>query len=414
MLYVFGLTKDTEVLMKFRLRPARLILIILFAILLALLSLYLLRPESKVNYITTPVAIRDLEKTVLADGTIEAQKLVSVGAQASGQIKTLPISLGDKVTKGQLLAEIDDLTQQNAFKDSQAALKNVQAQRAAKLAVLKNNQIGWQRQEMLMRKGVGAQADYDSAKATLDATQAEIAALDAQIIQAQIAVSTAQVNLGYTRILSPIDGTIVAIPVEEGQTVNAAQSTPTITKVANLKTMTIEAQISEADVIKVKPGMSVWFTILGDPDKRYQATLRAIEPAPESLSSDTSSTSSSSASSSSSSTSTTTAVYYNGLFDVDNPEETLRISMTAQVYILLDTVKNALVVPMTALHNDNGKTSVQVVDAKGDIQSRLVTTGISDNVFVQLTSGVNAGEQVIVSQQGGATVSRPGRPPMGF
>ncbi|OSN06976.1 efflux RND transporter periplasmic adaptor subunit [Lonsdalea iberica] len=399
--------------MKFRLRPARLILIILFAILLALLSLYLLRPESKVNYITTPVAIRDLEKTVLADGTIEAQKLVSVGAQASGQIKTLPISLGDKVTKGQLLAEIDDLTQQNAFKDSQAALKNVQAQRAAKLAVLKNNQIGWQRQEMLMRKGVGAQADYDSAKATLDATQAEIAALDAQIIQAQIAVSTAQVNLGYTRILSPIDGTIVAIPVEEGQTVNAAQSTPTITKVANLKTMTIEAQISEADVIKVKPGMSVWFTILGDPDKRYQATLRAIEPAPESLSSDTSSTSSS-ASSSSSSTSTTTAVYYNGLFDVDNPEETLRISMTAQVYILLDTVKNALVVPMTALHNDNGKTSVQVVDAKGDIQSRLVTTGISDNVFVQLTSGVNAGEQVIVSQQVGTTVSRPGRPPMGF
>lgn len=414
MLYVFGLTKDTEVLMKFRLRPIRLILIILFTILLALLSLYLLRPESKVNYITTPVAIRDLEKTVLADGTIEAQKLVSVGAQASGQIKTLPISLGDKVTKGQLLAEIDDLTQQNAFKDSQAALKNVQAQRAAKLAVLKNNQISWQRQKMLMQKGVGAQSDYDSAKATLDATQAEINALDAQIIQAQIAVSTAQVNLGYTRILSPIDGTIVAIPVEEGQTVNAAQSTPTITKVANLKTMTIEAQISEADVIKVKPGMSVWFTILGDPDKRYQATLRAIEPAPESLSSDTTATGSSSASSSSSSTSSTTAVYYNGLFDVDNPEEILRISMTAQVYILLDTVKNALVVPMTALHNDNGKTSVQVVGAKGDIQSRAVTTGISDNVFVQLTSGVNAGEQVIVSQQGGTTGSRPGRPPMGF
>ncbi|ACS86961.1 efflux RND transporter periplasmic adaptor subunit [Musicola paradisiaca] len=383
-------------------------------------AFFLFRPAPPVNYITTPIELRDLEQTVLADGTVNAKKLVSVGAQVSGQIKVLPVSLGDRVQKGQLLAEIDDLTQQNTLKDSEAALQNIQAQRIAKLATQRNNQLGWQRQQMLMQKGVGAQADYDSAKATLDTTQAEIAALDAQIIQAKIAVNTAQVNLGYTKIVSPIDGTIVALPVEQGQTVNAVQSAPTIAKVANLSTMTIEAKISEADVINVRPGMPVWFTILGNPHKRYQATLRAIEPAPESISSESSSSSSSSSSASSSgsgsSSSSSTAIYYNGLFDVENPDETLRISMTAQVYILLSSARQAAVVPVSALINRQGKTFVQVVTPQQRVEQREVVTGINDNAYIQILSGAKAGEQVIISQQSGSatTSSHPPAPPMGF
>ncbi|WP_192458925.1 efflux RND transporter periplasmic adaptor subunit [Musicola keenii] len=383
-------------------------------------AFFLFRPAPPVNYITTPIELRDLEQTVLADGTVNAKKLVSVGAQVSGQIKVLPVSLGDRVQKGQLLAEIDDLTQQNTLKDSEAALQNIQAQRIAKLATQRNNQLGWQRQQMLMQKGVGAQADYDSAKATLDTTQAEIAALDAQIIQAKIAVNTAQVNLGYTKIVSPIDGTIVALPVEQGQTVNAVQSAPTIAKVANLSTMTIEAKISEADVINVRPGMPVWFTILGNPHKRYQATLRAIEPAPESISSESSSSSSTSSSTSSSgsgsSSSSSTAIYYNGLFDVENPDETLRISMTAQVYILLSSARQVAVVPVSALINRQGKTFVQVVTPQQRVEQREVVTGISDNAYIQILSGAKAGEQVIISQQSGSatTSSQPPAPPMGF
>ncbi len=164
------------------------------------------------------------------------------------------------------MAEIDDLAQQNALKDAEEALKNVQAQRAAKIATQKNNQLTYQRQQQILAKGVGVRADFDSIKATLEATQAEISALDAQIAQAEIAVSTAKLNLGYTKISSPIAGTVVAIPVEEGQTVNAVQSAPTIIKVAQLDTMTVEAQISEADVVKVKTGMPVYFTILGEPE----------------------------------------------------------------------------------------------------------------------------------------------------
>ncbi|CAI1721712.1 Macrolide-specific efflux protein macA precursor [Serratia liquefaciens] len=343
---------------------------------------------------------------MLADGTIEAQKQVSVGAQVSGQIKALYVALGDKVHKGQRVAEIDDLTQQNALRDAEAALKNVQAQRASKMAALHNNQLVYQRQQAIVARGVGVRADLDSAQATLIATRADINALDAQIIQAQIAVNTAQVNLGYTKITSPIDGTIVALPVEEGQTVNAVQSAPTIVKVAQLATMTVEAQISEADVVKVKTGMPVYFTILGEPGKRYSTQLRAIEPAPDSINDETTSTSTSTSSSS-------TAIYYNGLFDVANPDGALRISMTAQVYIVLAKAENAVVIPATALEGD----WVQVVDKQGNIARRPVKVGINNNVDAQIISGVLAGEKVIVSQANATSQSparRMGPPPMGM
>ncbi|CAM4272601.1 HlyD family secretion protein [Yersinia intermedia] len=354
----------------------------------------LISPADKPAYIAAAAETRTLEQTVLADGTIKAQKQVTVGAQVSGQIKALHVTLGQQVEKGQLVAEIDDLTQQNALKDAEEALKNVLAQRAAKVATQKNNQLTYQRQQQILAKGLGVRADFDSAKATLESTQAEITALDAQIAQAEIAVNTAKLNLGYTKISSPITGTVVAIPVEEGQTVNAVQSAPTIIKVAQLDTMTIEAQISEADVVKVKAGMPVYFTILGEPEQRFSATLRAIEPAPDSINDETTTTTSSSSSSSTSST----AIYYNGLFDVANPNGALRISMTAQVYIVLNKAENAVVIPATALENVKGKYQVQVVSDNGSIRWREVAVGLNNNVDAQILSGLQAGEQVIVSQ----------------
>lgn len=356
----------------------------------------LISPADKPAYIAAAAETRTLEQTVLADGTIKAQKQVTVGAQVSGQIKALHVTLGQQVEKGQLVAEIDDLTQQNALKDAEEALKNVLAQRAAKVATQKNNQLTYQRQQQILAKGLGVRADFDSAKATLESTQAEITALDAQIAQAEIAVNTAKLNLGYTKISSPITGTVVAIPVEEGQTVNAVQSAPTIIKVAQLDTMTIEAQISEADVVKVKAGMPVYFTILGEPEQRFSATLRAIEPAPDSINDETTTTTTTSSSSSSSTSST--AIYYNGLFDVANPNGALRISMTAQVYIVLNKAENAVVIPATALENVKGKYQVQVVSDNGSIRWREVAVGLNNNVDAQILSGLQAREQVIVSQ----------------
>lgn len=371
-----------------------------FLILLALLIVgglikaFFFSSEPKPTYITVQAYKSDLEQTVLADGSIAALKMVNVGAQVSGQIKALHVSSGDKIIKGQLIAEIDDLPQQNSFKEAEASLKNIQAQKTSKIATMKNSQIAFDRQKSLIAKGVGIKADYDSAKAVLDANNADVEALDAQIVRAQIAVDTAKLNLGYTKISSPTDGVVVAVPVEEGQTVNAVQSAPTIIKVAQLDVMKIEAQISEADVTKVKSGMPVYFTILGEPNKRYTATLRKVEPAPSSIN-DTNTSSSSS---------TTNAIFYNGLLDVPNPDGKLRISMTAQVYIVLAEAKDAVTVPATALSGagQNGKQTIMVVDSKGNVTPRDVTVGINNNINAQIISGLEVGETVIVSSSGGA------------
>ena len=195
-------------------------------------------------------------------------------------------------------------------------------------------------------------------------------------------------------------GTIVAIPVEQGQTVNAVQSTPTMVKVARLDTMTVEAQISEADVIRVKAGLPSYFTVLGAPEQRYQARLRAIEPAPDTINDDTTCSSS-----------TSTVVYYHGLFEVENPEGALRIGMTAQVHIVLATERNALVIPAIALSGDR----VQVVDGAGQPQWRQVKVGLNNKVDAQILAGLAAGEAVVVSQLT-AQHQQSGRmgPPMGM
>src|SRR5450830_1698827 len=271
-------------------------------------------PPTAPAFITAPVARADIEDTVLANGTLKAFKQVSVGAQVSGQVKSLKVALGDTVHKGDLVAEIDSLTQQNTLRNNEAAL--TQAELALK------------RQQQMRASEASSQADLEAALATEKTSRASVEALRAQVDQAKVAVDTARVNLGYTRIVSPIDGQVVALVTEEGTTVNANQSTPTIIIVAKVDTMTVKASISEADVTTVKPGQRVYFTILGEPQKRYDATLRTIAPATDSISTSTTSSSSSS-SSSSTSTSSATAIYYNGLFDVPNPDNKLRISMTA-------------------------------------------------------------------------------------
>ena len=386
-------------------RRIRHVLIMVGLVALAALAWWWLKPEPKpTEYLTAPVVQKDLENTVLAAGKLEARRLVSVGAQASGRIEQLFVGLGDQVKTGQLIAQIDNLTQNNALQNAEAALANQQAQRLVRLAQLEQNRQSLNRQRALLKDQATSQAEYEAAEAAFKTAQAEITALDAQIRQAQLSVDTARLNVGYARVTAPMDGTVVAIVAEEGQTVNANQSAPTIIRLADLKTLTVKAQISEADVVNVKAGQTVYFTILGDPDKRYYATLRAIEPAPESIKNEATSSS------------TNTAIYYNGLFDVPNPDGKLRIDMTAQVYIVLDQAKNVLSIPAAALSKADGKTTVRVLNAAGEPEPRDVKIGLNNRVDAQVLSGLKAGEKVLL---GGAsdveTQSRGGRRgPMGF
>ncbi|AVJ26441.1 efflux RND transporter periplasmic adaptor subunit [Achromobacter spanius] len=357
------------------------------------------------TFAVAEVSRADLEDSVLASGTIDAIERVSVGAQATGQLKSLKVELGDRVKKGQLVAEIDDLTQQNELRNAEAALQTRRAERAAKVATLKQAELAFKRQRMMLAADASSREAYESAEATLAVTRAEIASLDAQIAQAEIQVDTARVNLGYTRIVSPIDGMVVAVVTKEGQTVNSIQSAPTIIKVAQVDTMTIKAQISEADVTRVKPGLPVYFTILGEPDERYRATLRAVEPAPDSIQKDDATSSLTSSTSSS----TSAAVYYNGLFDVPNPDEKLRISMTAQVFIVLGEAKGAVVVPASALgkRGKDGRYEVRVVGEGNKTETRQVRIGMNNNVQAQVLEGLEVGERV-VSADSSPAAAKPG------
>lgn len=357
---------------------------------------YRSKAAEKPSYLSAMATRKDISESVLATGTLEALKQVSVGAQVSGQIKSLHVALGDQVKKGEVIAEIDSMTQQNALKQADAQLKDVTAQRAAKVATLKQAQLAFDRQKLLLKQDASSKEAYESAEATLAATKADIAALDAQIQEATISTDTAKVNLGYTTITAPMDGTVVYVAVKEGQTVNAAQTTPTIIKLAELNTMTVEAEISEADVVKVTPGMPVSFTILGDPDRPYTATLRQIQPAPDSISEDDDSGSSSSSASSSSSSS---AIYYNGLFDVPNTDGKLRISMTAEVTIKLAEAKGALTIPLSAVGDvANGKASVQVLGADDAVTTREIETGLDDGALIEVKSGLQEGERVVLRE----------------
>lgn len=377
-----------------------------------------LSTADEAHYVTARVRERDIESSVLATGTLEAALQVSVGAQVSGQIKSLKVALGDKVKKGDLIAEIDSMTQQNALRQAEAQLNDVTAQRRSKMATLKQEKLAYARQQTLLQADAASREDFETAQANMDATTADIAALDAQIEQAHIAVDTAKVNLGYTSIVAPMDGTVVYVAVQEGQTVNANQTTPTIIKLATLETMKVKVDISEADVVKVSPGQKAVFTILGDPQHQYDATLQQIEPAPDSISEDDT-TSNSSSSSSNSASSSTAAVYYNGILVAPNPEGKLRISMTAQVSIILASAKGALVIPQTALlaQGREGAATVEVLDDKGKPVARKITTGISDAADIQVLDGLKAGEHVVIGDSSQATDSgatRRRRIPMGL
>lgn len=208
--------------------------------------------------------------------------------------------------------------------------------------------------------------------------------------------SRRKIDLGYTRVVAPMDGIVIAVVTQQGQTVNSSQSAPTIVKLARLDMMTIKAQISEADITRISPGQKAYFTIFSDPDKRYDATLRTIELAPESVMKDDSLAGTSSASGSGTSNA---SVYYNALLDVPNPENRLRIAMTAQVSLLLGDAKNTLLVPIQAVHKIDGKEQqVQVLTQDQRLETRKVTTGITNNVDIQILSGLKAGETVVLSQ----------------
>ncbi|HEQ1702430.1 efflux RND transporter periplasmic adaptor subunit [Stenotrophomonas sp. GD03701] len=354
--------------------------------------------------ITAPAQVADLEKTIQAVGRVNPKELVAVGAQVSGQVKRLHVVLGQRVQAGQLIAEVDSQPQRIALRSAEAATNALRAQHAASQARHAQASGVYERQSQLVASRLVSQEGFEAARMARDAARSEVAALQAQIDQAVTQVETARINLGYTRIVSPSDGYIVAIVTKAGQTLNSMQTTPTIVMLAQMDTMTVRAEIAEADVELVAPGQPLWFSTLGPSGRRYESHLQQLEPAPSSIADVATGNAGGSAQS-------PKAVYYAGLFDVANPGLKLKPSMTVKVTVQLARAANALQVPLTALvapdDMDGNRGTVRVVDPKGRVRKRAVTTGLRTATAVQILSGLRAGENVVIGQAPSGGESEP-------
>lgn len=377
------------------------------AVLAAVALFLVLRADTKPEFATAMVRVGDVQQTVLATGKLRPKELVSVGAQVSGQVTRLHVALGQTVRAGDPIAEIDAQPQRLALRSAEAAVRSLIAQKGARQGALVQAGLAFQRQATMIAADATSRADYEAARAALEAARGEVRSLDAQIVQAHTQVETARVNLAFTRIVAPMDGVVVAIVTKQGQTVNSFQSAPTIVMLAKLDVMTVRAEISEADVSRVRVGQLVSFTTLGSLGERRAARIQRIEPAPESLATE----GGTAGTSTSGGTATPVAIYYNALFDVPNPDGRLRPSMTAQVSVHIAEVRRAVILPVAALaaRDRDGRATVRVVDARGEANERRIRVGIADDTNIVVLSGLIPGERVVVAQ---APAAAPETPPV--
>jgi len=361
--------------------------------------------EEEVEFITKKAKKGSFSKKVDATGEIFATELIDVGAQVSGQIKKLYVKLGDQVKKGDMIASIDSSTQQNSIDNKEAQLAIYKAQLESAKVALNIAKTQFDRENALFAKNATSKQEFESAKNTFSANSAKIKELEAQIKQTNIELSTAKINLGYTKITAPRDGTVVSVQVEEGQTVNANQTTPTIVNIADLSHVKMKMQIAEGDITKIKVGTPVEYSILSEPTKKFQTTVSSIDPGLTTLSDGSYGSSSSSKSSYSSSSSSSSAVYYYAQSIVDNKDGILRIGMTTQNELLIANVKDAIIVPSIGIKKDENGTFVYVLKDGKPVKT-AVKTGIKDNLDTQIISGINEGDEIITSQGSSSEIAK--------
>lgn len=341
-----------------------------------------------------------IEDVVTATGTLQPRDYVDIGAQVSGVLTQIHVEVGSEVSAGDLLAEIDPTVLQSRVDATRAQLRNLQAQLADRESGLTLARIQFARQQNLMAEDATTEESLQIAEANLRSAHAQIEALKAQIDQTDSNLRADEANLAYSRIFAPMDGTVVSITARQGQTLNASQQAPDILRVADLSTMTVQTQVSEADVTRIVPDMAVYFTTLGNPGQRWSGSLRKVEPTP---------------------TVTNNVVLYNALFDVPNPDRRLMTQMTAQVFFVVAKAEDALTVPMAALSalrpvdsasadasRAQRQASVRVLGEDGRVQERPVLIGVSSRVAAQVISGVAEGEQVITGMRGASGAGRAG------
>lgn len=383
---------------------------------------YFAKPDELARYQFAAVTRGDIEDVVTATGTLQPRDYVDVGAQVSGQLKKIHVEIGSEVKAGDLLAEIDPVVLQSRVDATRAQLRNLRAQLMDREAsrTLADAQV--KRQRNLMTEDATTRETLQSAEAALQSAQAQVEAIKAQIDQTDSNLRADEANLNYARIYAPMSGTVVSITARQGQTLIASQQAPVILRVADQSTMTVQTQVSEADVSRLRLGMDAYFTTLGGDSRRWEGKLSKIEPTPVVQNN---------------------VVLYNALFDVANPSQALMTQMTAQVFFVVAAAKDALLVPMSALaagrsgRAERTKTgaaggdtrpssgagtgpgtgaaagdaprapegkkgagaprtvTIKVAPPDGPLQDRQVEIGVRSRIQAQVLSGLEEGERIV-------------------
>ncbi len=417
-----------------RARRARAARIALFAVLGAALVLggyyawrtWLAGGAGAGEHLTAVVQRGDIEDTVGATGTLQPRDFVDVGTQVSGQLKVVHVQVGQTVKKGDLLAEIDPTVYLARVDADRAQLRNLRAQLADRQAQLVLAEQQLTRQQNLMREDATTTEALHQAQAALASATAQIEALKAQIQQTESTLRGDEANLGYTKIHAPMAGTVVSQTAKQGQTLNANQQAPIVLRIADLSTMTVETQVSEADIARLRLGMDAYFTTLGSGERRWHGKLRQILPTPKTVNN---------------------VVLYDALFDVPNPSRDLMTQMTAQVFFIVAAAKDTVYAPVAALRPAgragrgqraggaresadakgteprkgaprvsaaldpralfaNGRALVNVVGEDGALSEREVQVGVMNRVSAQILAGLAPGERVVIGTRPATTPAR--------
>ncbi|EIC29590.1 MULTISPECIES: efflux RND transporter periplasmic adaptor subunit [Methylomicrobium] len=327
------------------------------------------------------IAYGDIEENVTAQGKLEPKEYVDIGAQVTGQLQKLFVEIGDIVKTGQQLAQIDPRIYAARVQADEASINNLKAQLVQQEALILFANRQYARNRKLYPTKAVSQETLQNSESNSKAALAVADSIRAQIQQVESTLAGDRTNLGYTKIFASMDGTVVQQTAREGQTLNANQQTPNIMQLAKLDKMTVRSQTAEADIMRIKVGMPVYFTTLGSDQRRWQGVVRQILPTPEVVNN---------------------VVLYNVLVDVDNEDGQLMSGMSAQVFFVLGEARHVPVIPVNALgkrlqdrDNEKGRAyQVKAAGADNRVSEKVIHVGIQNRRFAEIRDGLSVGDRV--------------------
>jgi len=330
-----------------------------------------------------------VEALVTAQGKLEAKQYVDVGTQVSGQLKAIHVDIGDTVTKGQLLAEIDPRVYQAQVEAGEAHLNSLRAQLNQQRAAAVLAEQNLKRNQNLITANAVSQQALQETESQASVARAQVESIAAQIQETESNLKASRTNLSYTKIYAPMAGTVTTLPTKEGQTLNASQTAPIVLQVADLDVMTVRAQVAEADVSSLKENMPAYFTALGNSDHRWTGKVRQVLPTPQIVND---------------------VVLYDVLIDAKNEGRQLMTGMTTQVFFILGKADNALVIPAELLtrrvakeDTDKGKAYRVAVVTEAGREQRVIHVGLQTRTQAEVVDGLQEGERVAATRPAPST-----------